>query len=233
MASAVQPKVVRVPRAWGAGGEAMTRAAAMPLPFPDAVTVDAGPLDVQNRLIAEALPQRPLVLGGCCCAHVGAVRGLAQRHGRIAVVWFDAHGDLNTPESSPSGNVWGMPYRMLLDAGDVAAGDAALIGARSLDPPEEEFIARVGLATSLDELDRVLDGVAGAYVALDCDVFEPSQIACFMPEPGGPSIEDIEDVLATVAARVPVVGFGFSGLVEDPRNAPLLVRLLAAAGFGA
>ena len=41
---------------------------------------------------------RPLVLGGCCCAHVGAIRGLAARAGRLAVVWFDAHGDLNTPE---------------------------------------------------------------------------------------------------------------------------------------
>ncbi len=224
--------MVRVPRAWGDGGEAMTLAAAMPLPFADAATVDAKRLEDQHRLIAEALPQRPVVLGGCCCAHVGAGRGLARRHGRIAIVWIDAHGDLNTPESSPSGNEWGMPYRMLLDAGDVAAEDAALIGARSLDPPEEAFIERVGLATSLDELDRVLDGVAGAYVALDCDVFEPSQIACFMPEPGGPSIEDVEDLLADVAGRVPVVGIGLSGLVEDPRNPPLLVRLLAAAGFG-
>jgi arginase len=229
----VEPRVVRVPRAWGAGGDAMTHAATMPLPFPDAATIDAEPLEVQNRLIADALPERPVVLGGCCCAHVGAVRGLAQRHGRIAVVWFDAHGDLNTPESSPSGNVWGMPYRMVLDAGDVAAEDAALIGARSLDQPEEEFIARVGLATALDELDRVLDGVTGAYVALDCDVFEPSQIACFMPEPGGPTIEDVEGALAAVSARVPVVGFGFTGLVEDPRNPPLMVRLLAAAGFAA
>ena len=72
---------------------------------------------------------RPLVLGGCCCAHVGAVRELARRHGRIALVWFDAHGDLNTAESSPSGNAWGMPLRMLIDAGDVEARDVTLLGA--------------------------------------------------------------------------------------------------------
>ena len=65
----------------------------------------------------------------------GAVRELARRHGRIGVVWFDAHGDLNTPESSPSGNAWGMPLRMLIDAGDVAPGDVTLIGARNLDLP--------------------------------------------------------------------------------------------------
>ena len=70
---------------------------------------------------ARELPERPLVLGGCCCAHVGAVRELARRHGRVGVVWLDAHGDLNTPESSPSGNAWGMPLRMLIDAGDVDA----------------------------------------------------------------------------------------------------------------
>ena len=64
---------------------------------------------------------RPLILGGCCCAHVGAVRELARRHRRIGVIWIDAHGDLNTPETSPSGNAWGMPLRMLIDAGDVAA----------------------------------------------------------------------------------------------------------------
>ena len=73
----------------------------------------------RSHATARELPARPLVLGGCCCSHVGAVRELARRHGRIGVVWIDAHGDLNTPESSPSGNAWGMPLRMLIDAGDV------------------------------------------------------------------------------------------------------------------
>ena len=73
---------------------------------------------------------------------------LARRHGRVAVVWLDAHGDLNTPESSPSGNLWGMPFRIILDAGDAAVEDCALLGARSLDLPEQQFIDRVGLARS-------------------------------------------------------------------------------------
>ena len=51
----------------------------------------------RSTRLARELPARPLVLGGCCCSHVGAVRELARRHGRIAVVWLDAHGDLNTP----------------------------------------------------------------------------------------------------------------------------------------
>ena len=70
-----------------------------------------------------------LTLGGCCCAHVGAVEGLATRYDRLGVVWFDAHGDLNTPETSPSGNVWGMPLRRLLDSGmDVIDLDGQAVG---------------------------------------------------------------------------------------------------------
>ena len=81
----------------------MAAAAAMELPWPEAAVVDEETLDEQIAATARELPARPLVLGGCCCAHVGAVRELARRHGRVGVVWIDAHGDLNTPESSPSG----------------------------------------------------------------------------------------------------------------------------------
>src|SRR5207248_6613842 len=116
------------------------------------------------------LPERPLVLGGCCCSHVGAVEGLATRHDRLAVVWLDAHGDLNTPESSPSGNEWGMPLRMLIDGGAIDAEHVALVGARNLDPPEEEFIAASGVHVGDDAVDRVLERVDCVYVALDVDV---------------------------------------------------------------
>ena len=119
---------------------------------------------------------------------------------------------------------------MLLDGGDIAVEDAALIGARNLDPPEDEFIERVGLATSPGQLDGVLDGVAGAYIALDCDVLDPSEIACFMPEPDGPSVEDVFGLIGRVAGRVPVVGIGLTGLVSDPANPPRLRRFCAAAG---
>src|SRR5439155_15562585 len=122
-----RPALVRVPQAWGEGGEAMQAAALMALPFSEAATVACDRLDEQHRAVGSALPARPIVLGGCCCAHVGAARGLARRAGRIAVVWLDAHGDLNTPESSPSGNLWGMPFRMLLDAGDVHPEHAILL----------------------------------------------------------------------------------------------------------
>ena len=137
--------LVRVPQAWGDGGEAMAEAAWLELPYPETAVIEAETLEEQNLALAADLPERPLVLGGCCCAHIGAVEGLAARQDRVAVIWFDAHGDLNTVESSPSGNLWGMPLRRLIDSGAVEAHDVVLIGARSLDPPEEEFIGSHGI----------------------------------------------------------------------------------------
>src|ERR671939_182256 len=177
--------LVRVPQAWGDGGESMAEAARLPLAYPEVAVVEEDSLGEQNLAIATELPERPLILGGCCCAHIGAVEGLATRYGRIGLVWFDAHGDLNTPESSPSGDLWGMPLRMLLDAGAVEAEDVVLLGARNLDPPEEEYIASIGLRTDARDIPDALAGTEGVYVALDVDSLEPDEVSPFMPEPGG------------------------------------------------
>ena len=128
--------LVRVPRAWGVGGEAMAAAASLALPYPEAAVIEEESLEDQVAAQIRNLPALPLVLGGCCCAHsaqsVVSPRGPADS----GSIWIDAHGDLNTPESSPSGNEWGMPLRMAIDAGAVSPEDVALVGARSLDPPE-------------------------------------------------------------------------------------------------
>jgi arginase family enzyme len=162
--------LVRVPRAWGAGGEAMAEAAHVALPYPEVAVIEHDSLGEQTDAIGVALAVRPIVVGGCCCSHVGAATGVSRRVGRLGLVWLDAHGDLNTPETSPSGNEWGMPFRMLLDAEVVAADDVALVGARNLDPPEVEFMAAHGIDESLD---RALSGVEATYVALDFDVLDP------------------------------------------------------------
>ena len=103
---------------------------------------------------AAGADARLLVLGGDCTAHAGALAGLrAARPGaRYAIAWFDAHGDFNTPDTTPSGNVWGMPFAMLLGRGDpdlVAAADgptvmeqdAALFGGQVLDETESRMLA--------------------------------------------------------------------------------------------
>ena len=223
--------LVRVPQAWGDGGEAMAEAAWLDLPYPEAAVIEADSLEEQNLALAADLPERPFVLGGCCCSHIGAVEGLATRQGRISLVWLDAHGDLNTPETSPSGNQWGMPLRMLIDSGAVEAGDVALIGARNLDPPEEEFLRTSGVHVGEDAVDRALGDAGCVYVALDCDVLEPTEISAFMPEPGGLTRDDVERLLRRVAGRTKVLGAGFSGLSFEPANVEPLSRFAAALGL--
>jgi len=183
---------------------------------------------MQTLAVASDLPARPLILGGCCCSHIGAIEGLAARHENLGVLWLDAHGDLNTPQTSPSGNEWGMPLRMLLDGGAIEAARVALVGARNLDPPEAEFIASSGIH---DSVDAMLARVDSVYVALDADVAEPSELTVFMPEPGGPTVAEIEAILAGVRDRAVIVGAGFSGLAPDPANVEKLQRLAAALGF--
>jgi len=224
--------LVRVPRAWGSGGDLMAEAAYLKLPYPETAVVDESSLTEQNLALAAALPERPVVLGGCCCSHVGAVEGLATRYERLAVVWFDAHGDLNTPESSPSGNLWGMPFRMLLDSGTVHPADAVLVGARNLDPPEVEFIAASGLRTGVDELEAALDGADAVYVAFDADVLDPEdEVVCFMPEPSGFTVVEALALLRRIAAGLPVAGIGVTGLGPAPENVAPVARLAGAAGL--
>jgi arginase len=220
--------LVRVPRAWGKGGEAMAEGARLDVPYPDTGSVERDSLEEQSEELASALPERPLVLGGCCCSHVGAVRGLAPRHERLAVVWLDSHGDLNTPETSPSGNEWGMPLRMLLDDDVIPPSRVALVGARNLDPPEVEYLAETGID---DSLDRALADADAVYVALDFDVLDPAEADVFMPEPKGPGVDAVENVLRETASRVPIAGVGVTGFVSSERNVQVMSRLLAAAGL--
>src|SRR6059058_477582 len=100
----------------------------------------------------------PLVLGGDHSIAVGTLGGLARAEGPGGVLWLDAHGDLNRPETSPSGNVHGMPLAAALglagrefESADwplpaVAADRVALVGVRSLDPAEAELIAETGVS---------------------------------------------------------------------------------------
>jgi arginase len=210
----------------------MAAAAGGELPFPEVATVAEETLAAQNLELAAALPARPLVAGGCCCAHVGAVEGLAARGSRVAVVWLDAHGDLNTSEASPSGNEWGMPLRMLVDGGTVRVEDVVLVGARRLDPGEEAFLDQAGLALGIDGVVPALASADAVYVAIDCDVLDPGEgVDVFMPEPDGLSIASVELVIERATELRPLAGAGFTGLVAAPGNQPVLERLCRALGL--
>jgi arginase len=206
-------------------------ATALDLPYPEAAVVAEETLGDQTLVVASELPERPLVLGGCCCSHIGAVEALATRHDRMSLVWIDAHGDLNTPETSPSGNEWGMPLRMILDGGAVDASNVALVGARDLDPPEREFIATSGLHLGADAIDRALEGTDAVYVAIDGDGLDEDEVSAWLPVPGGIHVAEAERLLARLAATTTVAGLGLAGFLADPVNVEPVRRLCVAAGL--
>ncbi|HEY4346108.1 MAG TPA: arginase [Gaiellaceae bacterium] len=147
----------------------------------------------------------PLVLGGDHSVAVGTLGGMANAHGAGGVLWIDAHGDLNSPATSPSGNVHGMP---LAAAFGVAGPEfeteawptpsverAALVGVRSLDAGEREAIERLNIRVfTMSEIDRhgmervvrealaFLDGAAFMHVSFDLDSVDPM----FAPGVGTP-----------------------------------------------
>jgi len=138
----------------------------------------------------------PVVLGGDHSIAMGTLGGMAAARGPGAVLWIDAHGDLNRPYTSPSGNVHGMPLAAALGmAGDAFATDAypvpsvtdaVLLGIRSLDAGERDLIRELGLRVyTMSELDErgmqtcvreALEQLAGSafvHVSLDLDAVDP------------------------------------------------------------
>ncbi|MDP9069170.1 MAG: arginase [Actinomycetota bacterium] len=151
------------------------------------------------RRVAEVAQQEelPVVLGGDHSIAMGTLAGLHSVKGPGGVIWVDAHGDLNTPENSPSGNVHGMPLAAALgkcgfsldgmrDAPWVDTRRVALVGVRALDPGEKQLVSELGLHVfTMSDVDRrglpdvmheAVDSVAGdsfVHLSLDVDVCDP------------------------------------------------------------
>jgi arginase len=186
----------------------------------------------------------PLVLGGDHSVALGTLGGLARAHGPGGVLWLDAHGDLNRPETSPTGNVHGMPLAAALglagpefesDAYPLPAVDSsrvALVGVRSLDPGERALLAELDARVfTMSELDRVgvevamreaLDHVAGdgfVHVSLDMDVVDP-EVAPGVGTPvrGGLSYREAHLAMELVAES------GVAGSLEVVEVNPILDR---------
>jgi len=157
--------------------------------------------------------ETPVVLGGDHSLAMGSVAGSAAvAGGKIGLLWIDAHADLNTPETSPSGNVHGMPLAVLLGKGDptllaiggkspvVSPRHTAILGLRDVDPGERERIRKLGVAVyTMKELDergtsaclrealaKVTRGTAGFHLSLDMDALDPELApGVGTPVPGG------------------------------------------------
>jgi arginase len=173
----------------------------------------------------------PLLLAGNCHNTVGALGGYGER--KIGLVWFDAHGDVNTPETTTSGFLDGMPISMATGrcwrkmTGTIPGfrplpdERVLLIGAREFDPAERELFDGTGIAfascerlqgegiastigKTLTAWERELDGV---HVHVDMDVHDPSQVTANPYQPGGGlTAEEVRECVRQVAARLPLVG---------------------------
>jgi arginase len=222
----------------------------------------------ERDLVATALggpdgaATRLLIVGGDCTAHAGAMAGLrtARPSARHAIAWFDAHGDFNTPDTTPSGNVWGMPFAMLCGRGDpdlVAAADgptvmeqdAALFGGQVLDETESRMLASsrvaqfgagmlgtvAGLAAVEGWARSVATRVDGIYIAFDMDCLDGAEgWAVTMPEPDGLALETAVAAIRVMATAMPVVGFGPTGVTLANGNGPktaAAAATLAEAAF--
>jgi arginase len=215
------------------------------------------------RLVGRALEKGslPLVLGGDHSVALGTLGGLAKAKGAGGVLWIDAHGDLNTPETSPSGNVHGMPLaaavgltngRFASDAWTLPAVDprrVALVGLRELDRQERGRIRELGIrAYTMSEIDRIgieravreaLDHVAGpnfVHVSLDMDALDPDVApGVGTPVRGGLSYREAHLALELVAESGAAGSFEVVEvnpiLDRENETASLAVELVASA-FG-
>ncbi|SYX86590.1 arginase [Paenibacillus alvei] len=141
----------------------------------------------------------PLVLGGDHSIAIGTLAGLTQQYQQLGVIWFDAHADLNTEETSPSGNVHGMSLAVALGRASLTEGqwnwpgrslnpkNIVLVGSRDLDPGERSYIREQGIACfTMHDIDRygmlhvmkeairiASDGTDGVHLSFDVDSVDP------------------------------------------------------------
>lgn len=157
-------------------------------------------IDLCHKVAEQLRLKRfPLILGGDHSIAIGTLAGIRQHTKKLGVIWFDAHGDINTPKTSPSGNIHGMSVAVSLGIGHerltaiggagtpLSAKNFVQVGIRDLDPGEKRLlleqgvtvftmheIDRLGMARVMDEAIRIAtDGTDSVHVSFDMDVMDP------------------------------------------------------------
>ncbi|WP_199430389.1 arginase family protein [Qaidamihabitans albus] len=200
----------------------------------------------------EAPEGKVLTIGGDCAVDLVPAGVARYRYGEsLGVAWFDAHADLNTADSSPSGAFHGMVLRSLFGEGDpefaaapaLAPGRAVLVGTRAFDPAErraaDDGLVRHVPVTAAGEPGRVTaaveaTGARRVYVHVDLDVLDPGEFAATdYPEPGGLGIGELAAALEALAGPggIEVVGACVAECVaREPDEVRPLVPILEALG---
>jgi arginase len=191
----------------------------------------------------------PLVIGGDHSIAMGTLAGLRRgRERRPGLIWIDAHADINTPESSESGNVHGMPVSFAIANGDVAPERIAYIGLRDLDAGERRAIRDYGIRaytmTDIDRLgmERVIEesilitaaGSGSVHVSFDMDGIDPSEApGVGTPVRGGMTYREAHLAMEAVSEAGVVGSLEFTEinpiLDEKNRTAQLAVELILSA----
>ena len=221
----------------------------------DASTLDAIAATTVRTLedVRARAPARIFHIGATCGTEVAPVAYLNERYAAdLAVVWLDAHADLNTPASSPSGRFHGMVLRTLTGEGPPTIVEALprpleprqifLAGARDLDPPELEYVATAHVSlTTVEELNTpatlceriAAAGFTRAYVHLDLDVLDPDAFPdALVRTPRGAPAAVVAAQIRAIDRRFDVVGFSVVEFV--PRSAgglEAVAALLAQTGI--
>lgn len=184
----------------------------------------------QIEAALDSSAESVLTVGGDCGVALAPIGHAAARSSALAVVWFDAHPDLNTAASSPSGAFAGMVLRAVLGDGEdglalaqgTVPGDRVFVaGARSYDDAELEATKDAGIATfDVDSL-RDPSGLAEAlrasgadavYIHVDVDVLDPAELAGNAhPEPFGLTVAELTAAIARVRAELPLAGASLAG----------------------
>ena len=182
---------------------------------PRAGSYDEDLRDARATLEAAAVTvevtRRPLLTATDCSICVATVPAVARRWPHAWLLWLDAHGDFNTPDTTPSGFLGGMCLAGAVGLWDTGHGAGpgpervVLVGGRDLDAAEEELMARHGVVRT----DDPAEALAGreVFVHLDVDVLDPAVMpGQLYPAPGGLDMTQLRDLLADVAARARIVG---------------------------
>ncbi|RDI54174.1 arginase family protein [Nocardia mexicana] len=189
--------------------------------------------------VAEAVRggDRPVVVSGDCTTSLGTVTGLQQAGLDPGIVWFDAHGDVQTVETSASGYLGGFPLRMLVGYGRELMADriglrtvpeerAVLVDGRDLDPPEVEYLRTAAIRQRpVHDLGELPD--APLYLHLDCDVIDPQDLpGLLFPTPGGPRLPAVAEAVRRVLDTGRVAAVGIACTWRDGAGAADRVRAL-------
>ncbi len=170
-----------------------------------------------------ARTEAPAVYAGDCVSIVGVLAGLARRDVHPTLIFFDAHGDFHTWETSQSGFIGGMPLAMVTGRGEQTIVTGAglqplpdervvLVDGRDLDPGEDVAVMESGIRhVSVDDLAHTIPPTGPLYVHVDGDVVDPTDMpAMNYPAADGPSLQAVREAMIHLAATDRVVAFSIS-----------------------